>query len=478
MAIWDSSFNEVACNQYTSDYSDLAVGSTSLTPGDWYFISVDNYNNTGYRGTFSLCITDVVDYDFREGAYEVADIDAWCSADEQFTTLGATADGVAGSCWPNGPTYNRWFKFQATGTEAMFTVKTGGSQGTMRYILTALFDTLGNEISCASYTYDYSDVSIGSTNLVPGEWYFLSVDNYNNGGYRGTFTLCADDQVDYDFKLGAIELTDIDNWCSSEEAYTTLGASPDETAGSCWPNGPNFNRWFRFQATTSMVNATIKTGGSEGTIRYILAAIWDSIGNELACQQYTSDYSDVRVGYTGLTPGDWYYLSVDNFNNTGYRGTFSLCMDDTVDYDFPEAARVISNIVDYCSANAEFSTIGASADHIQPTCWPNGPNYNRWFRFQATASGEVTITVKTGGAEGTLRYPMMALWDTTLSELACKQWVSDYGDIEIAYSGLVPGDWYFVSVDNSANTAYRGTFTLCMDDEISYDFFAGAIELT
>ncbi len=480
VAIWDDSFNEVACNSYTSDYSDLSVGATTLTPGDYYYISVDNYftTNPAYRGTFSICITDVVDYDYIEGAYEVSDIDAWCSTDAQFTTLGATADGVAGSCWPNGPNYNRWFKFQATGTEAMFTVKTGGGEGSARYIMAALFDTLGTEIACANYTYDYSDVSIGSTNLVPGEWYFLSVDNFNNTGYRGTFTLCADDQVDYDFKLGAVNLTDIDNWCSADAAFTTLGASPDELAGSCWPNGPNFNRWFRFQATTSMVNATVKTGGSEGTMRYVLTALWDSIGNELACQQYTYDYSDVRVGYTGLTPGEWYYLSVDNLNNAGYRGSFTLCMDDTVDYDFPEAAHLVPNIVDYCSSDAEFSTLGASADHIQPTCWPNGPNYNRWFMFQATASGEVTITAKTGGAEGTLRYPMMALWDTTLSELACKQWASDYGDVEIAYSGLVPGDWYFVSVDNSANTAYRGTFSLCMDDEISYDFFAGALELS
>ncbi len=153
-------------------------------------------------------------------------------------------------------------------------------------------------------------------------------------------------------------------------------------------------------------------------------------------------------------------------------------MDDTVDYDFHQAAHIVPNIVDYCSAEAEFSTVFASADHSQPTCWPNGPNYNRWFLFQATASGEVTVTVKTGGTEGTLRYPMIALWDTTLVELSCRQWVSQYGDLEIAYAGLTPGDWYYVSVDNSNNLAYRGSFSLCIDDEISYDFFAGAIELS
>ncbi len=478
VAIWDVSFNEIACNSYTTDYSDIAVGATGLTPGEWYYISVDNHGgSTSYQGTFSLCITDVVDYDYREGAYEIADYSGWCSSNEAFTTLGATADGVAGSCWPNGPGFNRWFKFQATGTEVMFNVQTGGSQGTMRYPMAALYDTLGVEISCASYTTDYNDLSIGSTALTPGEWYFLAVDNYNNTGYRGTFTLCANDQVDYDFKLGAIELTDIDNWCSTQQAYTTLGASADELAGICWPNGPGFNRWFKFQATSSMFQATVKTGGDDGTMRYIMTALWDNLGNELACQVYTSDYSDVNVGATSLTPGEWYYLSVDNYNNTGYRGTFSLCVDDTVDYDFVEAAHVVSNIVDYCSANAQFTTLGATADQAKGSCWQNGPNYNRWFRFQATASGEVTIKVKTGGAEGSMQYAMLALWDTTLAQLACKPYIGQYSDIELAYTGLVPGEWYFVSVDNSSNSGYRGTFTLCIDDEISYDFFAGAIEL-
>ncbi len=440
---------------------------------------MDNHNgSTSYRGTFGLCITDVLDYDFKEGAYEISNYDSWCSADEAFTTLGATADGVAGSCWPNGPSYNRWFKFQATGNEVMFNVQTGGDQGTLRYPLAALYDELGAEIACASYTTDYNDISIGSTQLVPGEWYYLSVDNYAGTGYRGTFTLCAENQVDYDFKLGAFELTDISNWCSLQQQFTTLGASPDEVAGTCWPNGPNFNRWFRFQATTSMFRADIKTGGDDGTMRYILAAIWDTLGNQISCQNYTSDYSDVSIGATTLTPGEWYYLSVDNLNNTGYRGTFSLCVNDVVDYDFVEAAYVVNNIVDYCSANAQFSTLGATADQAKPSCWQNGPNYNRWFMFQATASGELTISVKTGGTEGTMRYAMVALWDTTLTEIACRGYVSDYGDVELAASGLIPGEWYFVSVDNSANTSYRGTFSLCMDDEISYDYFAGALVLS
>ncbi|PID91571.1 MAG: hypothetical protein CSA96_07685, partial [Bacteroidetes bacterium] len=477
LALWDASFNEIACNRYTGAYNDISVGSASLTPGDWYYISVDNYSGLHNRGTFSLCITDKVDYDFREGAVELIDLNNWCSANGFYTTVDASADQVAGSCWPNGPNYNRWFKFQATDSEIMFNIRTGGDYGTLSYAFAALHDSAGNEISCSRYSSRYDDIQIGSADLVPGDWYYLQVDNYRNLGHRGSFTLCVNNEVDYDFKPGAIVLNDIDAWCSDQQAYTTVGASADEAAGSCWPNGPNYNRWFRFQATTTMVDATIRTGGGDGTASFMFAALWDSVGNELLCNRYGSRYSDVHLAYTSLVPGEWYYISVDNYTSLGYRGTFTLCMDDTVDYDYPEAAVVIPSIQDYCSANAAFTTLGASADHVKPVNWNTGPNFNRWFKFQATASGEATITLKIGGDEGSLRYPYIALWDTTLVELESKRYLGPYDDLEIAYSGLTPGEWYFISVDNHNHIAHRGTFTLCIDDEINYDFFAGAIEL-
>lgn len=482
VALYDTSFNEVACNSYTSDYSDVAVGSSALVPGEWYFIAVDNYytTNPGYRGSFSLCITDAVDYDFREGAHVLSDISNWCSAEQAFSTEGATADGTKPGCWPTDPAFDRWFVFQATGPEVMFTVKTGGDEGTIRRAYAALYDTLGNELACQRYTSDNSDVSIGYTSLVPGEWYYLTVDNYytTSTGYRGSFTLCANDVVDYDYKEGAIELTDIDNWCSPNQAYTTEGASADRSAGSCWPHGPTYNRWFRFQATSAMVLAQVRTGGDEGTLRRPYIALWDESDNELACSRYTSDSEDLVLGYTSLTPGNWYYLSVDNHENSGYCGSFALCIDDTVDYDFPQGAHIISDIREYCSADQAFSTVGASPDGPVPACWTDGPGYNRWFAFQATVTGELTVNMKTGGDEGTLRYPMLALYDTLFNEIACKNRSGAYDDIELTTSGLIPGEWYFIAADNRDNTAYRGTFTLCTDDALSYDFRDGAIELT
>ncbi|MCD4729693.1 MAG: hypothetical protein K8R74_03765, partial [Bacteroidales bacterium] len=126
------------------------------------------------------------------------------------------------------------------------------------------------------------------------------------------------------------------NWCSADAAYTTLGATPDGNAGSCWNTSPDYNVWFRFIATTSEITVTVDRGGTKGTLQRANIAIWESNGTtELACNRYVFNGDDVSVGYTNLTVGNMYYISVDN-NYSGYRGTFTLCIDDSADYDYYE----------------------------------------------------------------------------------------------------------------------------------------------
>jgi hypothetical protein len=143
--------NELACKRYSSDYDDVRIQYVGLTPGEWYYISVDNHLSIGYRGTFTVCLDTEVDYDFREGAIEIADPHDWCSADAEFTTMDATPDRLKGSTWNTGPNYNRWFKFRATTNEVKADLKTGGDLGTLRYGYIALWDSAGNEVSSARY---------------------------------------------------------------------------------------------------------------------------------------------------------------------------------------------------------------------------------------------------------------------------------------------------------------------------------------
>lgn len=475
LALYDSDgTTQLSCNRYVGDNDDVSTGYIGLTPSNTYYIAVDN-NYSGYRGTFSLCLSDAVDYDFFEGAIDVSPLVNSCSSDAAYTTIGATADQSAASTWNTSPNYNRWFRFQATTTAINITVDRGGSQGTMRRAQLALWDDGLVEITSNRYVGDNDDVSIGHVGLTVGEWYYISVDN-NYSGYRGTFSLCLDDNVDYDYFEGSLDISSIINTCSADGAYTTIGATSDRNAASTWNTSPNYNRWFRFQATTSSINVTVDRGGSQGTMRRAQLAIWDKNLVELASNRYVNDNDDVNAGYGLLTIGKWYYISVDN-NYSGYRGTFTLCLDDNVDYDYFDGAIDLTSIIDNCSADAEYTTIGATGDKMPASTWNTAPNYNRWFKFQAT-SFAINVNINRGGSLGTIRRVNLAIWEEDgETEVSSNRYVADNDNVFVGSTDLVPGNWYFISVDNNYS-GYRGTFTICLDDDVDYDFYEGATTLT
>lgn len=475
LALYDSDgTTQLSCNRYVVNDDDVSTGYVGLTPSSTYYIAVDN-NYGPYAGTFSLCLSDVVDYDFYEGAIDVSSSINSCSSDAEYTTRGATADQNAASTWNTSPNYNRWFRFQATTTAINVTVDRGSSKGTMRRAQVALWDDGLVELSSNRYVANDDDVSIGHVGLTIGDWYYISVDN-NYSEYRGTFTLCLDDNVDYDYFEGATDVSSIINICSADAEYTTTGATSDRAAGSTWNTSPNYNRWFRFQATTASINVTVDRGGSKGSLRRAQLAIWDENLVELASNRYVNNDDDVSAGYGLLTVGKWYYISVDN-NYSEYRGTFTLCLSDVVDYDFFSGAVDLTSIIDNCSGDAEYTTIGATSDKLAGSTWNTSPNYNRWFKFQAT-SFAINVDINRGGSLGTIRRVNVAIWEEDgETEVASNRYVANNDNVHVGSVDLVPGNWYFISVDNNYSE-YRGTFTICLDDDVDYDYYEGAQTLT
>uniref|UniRef100_UPI0026032F19 hypothetical protein n=1 Tax=Seonamhaeicola sp. TaxID=1912245 RepID=UPI0026032F19 len=157
----------------------------------------------------------------------------------------------------------------------------------------------------------------------------------------------------------AFDITSIINSCSSDAQYTTIAATPDKVSGSIWNNnGPKQNVWFKFQAPSSgAINITVDTGGAQGSNRRTQLALWEADGvTELSSKRYISTYDDVVLGAQDLTPGSWYYISVDSYS--GYYGTFTLCLQDAVDYDFYEGAIDVTGIINSCSSDAVYDTRG------------------------------------------------------------------------------------------------------------------------
>jgi hypothetical protein len=481
LALWQSdATTEIKCVRRIDATTDVQISTSGLTIGNTYYISVDNYVGAGYRGTFTLCIDDAVNYDEPAGAITITHSANNCSANAAYSTLHATADGNAGSCWENGPNYTRWFKFVATSANVTLDLKVGGAEGSMQHPNLALWQSdATTEIKCVRRIDASTDVQISTSGLTIGNTYYVSVDNYVGLGYRGTFTLCIDNSVTYDDIAGAITIVHTTNNCSANAAYSTVHATADGNAGSCWENGPNYTRWFKFVATTSEVTLDLKVGGAEGSMQHPNMALWESDGTtEINCVRRINATTDVQIVSSSLVIGNTYYVSVDNYVGLGYRGTFTLCISDQSNYDNISGALTIIHTENNCSSNAAYSTINATADGNIGSCWENGPNYTRWFKFVATTN-YVTLDLKVGGAEGNMQHPNMALWQSdATTQIQCVRRIDATTDVQISYPSLVIGNTYYISVDNYVGLGYRGTFTLCIDNQLTYDYVAGAIELT
>jgi hypothetical protein len=189
-------------------------------------------------------------------------------------------------------------------------------------------------MACQQYLGTTSDPECQANNLVPGTEYYITVDHrqgYPESQWSGTFTLCLDNNKDYDRKSHALELTDIKLYCSNDKEFNTSYKTPDEAKPGCWTTGPTGNVWFKFTATTPQIEIISKTGEDFGNMRYLMMALLDDYDNVLSCVNYSGNYTWATISYNTLTPGETYYIEIDHrqgANPWSYSGSFSLCVDD------------------------------------------------------------------------------------------------------------------------------------------------------
>ena len=278
----------------------------------------------------------------------------------------------------------------------------------------AVWNDAGVEVKCANAADYYSGtLSISIDTLNVGHTYYVSVDDRRT---HGSFSICISNTIDYDYKAGAIQLTDLSNWTSGNAAYDNTYATPDENAGSCWTGGVGNNVWFKFVATTNSVNVDVTTGGVYGSMRGQQIAIWNEEGTEVKCADATDYYSGVLSASTDtLTIGHTYYISVDDRRT---HGTFTLGIDDTPSYDFRQGAILLNDLDNWTSNQAEYSNTYATPDESAGSCWTGGVGNNVWFKFVAI-SGEIEVRVITGGTYGSMRGQQIAIWNETGTQVQC-----------------------------------------------------------
>lgn len=136
----------------------------------------------------------------------------------------------------------------------------------------------------------------------------------------------------------AIKLDNVSNWCSGPKAYNNNAANFTSASnlGDCYSTTNLKNEvWFKFTAVGSEVSVTLKTNGTDGTIKNANMTLHDACtGSPLACTKGTT--ADKTVLYqSGLTTGKDYYIRV--ITTTPDAGTFALCIDNKTPPPNPQA---------------------------------------------------------------------------------------------------------------------------------------------
>lgn len=135
-----------------------------------------------------------------------------------------------------------------------------------------------------------------------------------------------------------------------------------------------------------------------------------------------------------------------------------------LDYDFYAGATDVTSIMNDCSNEAEYTTVGATADRSNGECSPTAAISNRWFKFKAPQTGIVYFYVHFSGTEGTMQSAYITLWETDgTTELDCDGSFTGVSSAYVSASGLVKDQYYYVSIDVQA-VGDVGSFMICWSD--------------
>lgn len=218
------------------------------------------------------------------------------------------------------------------------------------------------------------------------------------------FSLSAQ-QVQNDECSRAIPITQVVNYCSDAQAYSTQNATPSpEERPSCFPDETNMRDvWFSFVARATDVNISI-TGNTAlspgGTLTLPQLAVYaGNCGNliQAACISDGFGANAVQTFVSQLKIGAVYYIRVGGRN--GNSGTFKLCINNFNQAPATSSDCATANIL--CS-KAPFTVDfvrgeGKDKNEIVGVCGRLGcqpeETQSSWFRWTCQQAGTLTFKI-------------------------------------------------------------------------------------
>lgn len=136
--------------------------------------------------------------------------------------------------------------------------------------------------------------------------------------------------------------------------------------------------------------------------------------------------------------------------------------------DDRSSAVWLGDLYEFESNQAAYTNVDANSD-AGGSCF-SSVEQGVWFKFKALyASG--TVTIKTGGAEGSAQYLEVAVENSAGTEVACSTAAGANDDVTLSLSGLTVDEWYYILID-TRNPADEGTFTVYINNVSPVKFYS------
>lgn len=394
-----------------------------------------------------------------------------CGSVTAGTTVSATDSGVDPAPCYGTPNDDVWYKFTATATTHIISLKNVVSAGTISDTDT-YFQVLSGD--CTNLTSILcSDPETASVpNLTPGSVYYVRVYSYSSGTESAqSFNICVGTPPpppSNDECAGAVTLTVNPNMsCTTMTAGTTLSATDSGMAPSPCFGNPDDDVWYKFTATADAHVISLKdivsvgTSSSTDTYFQVFSGTCGNLTNVLCSDPETSVVS-------GLTAGQMYYVRVYSYGGAGRAQSFKICVGTLppppTNDDCVSATTLTVNPNMNCTAVTSGHTLGATDSAVPLDSCSGTPDDDVWFKFTATSTKHI-ISLNNITSLGTTQtqdsyFQVFSGVCGSLVNVLCSD--PDTGTVE----GLTIGETYYVRVY---------TYGSGSDKAISFDICVGTI---
>ena len=201
----------------------------------------------------------------------------------------------------------------------------------------------------------------------------------------------------------AINIEDLDNFCSSAAAFTNVDATPTQWQGDNTLSADGNDVWFQFTAIASNINLTIRGNGATGSLtrpEVELLSGTNCDGEFIILRSVpATNTSVVELNRGGLIPGVTYYFRVQGLNER--TGTFQVCANNFFPPQSPgsdiEVASTLCNKSSFVIEQIEGA--GEDNDEAAGTCLDGGffgdpsEQSSTWFTWTAANDGTLEFVL-------------------------------------------------------------------------------------